>query len=502
MRIAIIDLGTNSVRFDIYQINDKNGSSQRLYREKIMVRLGQEIFSDGTLNSSAARRTLNAFVRFAKISKHFNTAKTVAFATSALREAKKPERLLLPIEKKTGIKLQIISGKREAALIARGITKNIKTPRGTFGLIDIGGGSTEVTIYRNSKIIFSDSFPIGTARIQQLFLTKIPPNAESVLKARESIQNTIHSVLKNNNINIRLAPQAAKFIGSSGTVKALDKMLRNREHKKVITKKHLDKLINDIAPLSFKQLVKVPCMEPKRVDQIVSGSIILQEFLKAFKGKEVSFTEYCLRDGIFDEEVMQVKSHNTKTQFEANFNEIFQRAYKWSRNERILQNSIRLTDIFFNSTQFIHKLDQSYLAYLKTAMLFRNVGEVISFQNHGEHSAYVVKNSCLPYFNNLEIETIALICKFHEAKINSFQAIIKDLKLSPRQIKIDSKKALTLIGLMQVMDHLDEHNLANVNFKKAKGQLIIYGKQLESYQFDQACHLFNRIFPNKLISIS
>jgi exopolyphosphatase/guanosine-5'-triphosphate,3'-diphosphate pyrophosphatase len=502
MRIGIIDLGTNSVRFDIYQVISKNGSYQRLYREKIMVRLGQEIFTNGTLNAAAARRTLSAFVRFAKIAKHFNTAKTVAFATSALREAKKPESLLAAIEKKTGIKLQIISGKREAELIARGITKNIKLPIGAFGLIDIGGGSTEITIYKNKKIIFSDSFPIGTARIQQLFLTKIPPSAESVLKAREAIQNIIHTVFKKNNVDPKLTPQAAKFIGSSGTVKALDKMLKNRIQSKVITKRHLDKFIKELEPLSFKQLLKVPCMEPKRVDQIVSGSIILQEFLKAFNGKEVSFTEFCLRDGIFDEEISQLKSNHTKTQFEANFNEIFQRANNWSKNEKNLKICLQLTDHIFNSTQSIHKLDQSCLAYLKTAMLFRNVGEVISFQNHGIHSAYVIKNSCLPYFTNIEIEIIALICKYHEAKTNSLPALKKELKLLPPQMKLNTKKTLSMVALMQVIDHLDEHHITHVNFRKTKGQLIIYGKRLESYQFDQACNLFNRIFRNKLVSIS
>jgi exopolyphosphatase/guanosine-5'-triphosphate,3'-diphosphate pyrophosphatase len=499
MRIGIIDLGTNSVRFDIYQINSKNNSSQRLYREKAMVRLGQEIFSSGALNTLATRRTLSAFIRFNKISKHFNTEKIVAFATSALREAKKPENLLTQIENKTGIKLQIISGKREAELIARGILKNIRPPRGKFGLIDIGGGSTEITIYQNKKIIFSDSFPIGTARIQELFLTKIPPSTESVLKAREAIKDIIHTVLKNNNINSKQQLNTSKFIGSSGTIKALDKMLRNRIHKKIITKKHLDKLIYELEPLSLNQLLKVPCMEPKRIDQIVSGSIILQEFLKAFNGKEVSFTEFCLRDGIFDEEISQIKSKSHKTQFEANFKEIFQKALNWSKNEKKLQKTLSLTEEFFKFTQHLHKLDNEYLSYLKTAMLFRNAGEVISFYNHGEHSAYVVKNSNLPYFTHIEVELIALTCKHHEAKTNSFELIKKDFKTYPKQLNFSPKKALILISLLHIIDHIDEHNLTNISFKKSMGQLIIEGKQLESYRFDQACTLFNRIYSNKLI---
>lgn len=492
MRIAIIDLGTNSVRFDIYQINGRGKTHVRLYREKIMVRLGQEIFTTGSLNPSATRRTLNAFVKFSKIARHFNVEKTVAFATSALREAQKPEKLLTPILKRTGINLQIISGKREAELIARGITKNIKVPRGTLGLIDIGGGSTEISILRNKKVIFSDSFPVGTARIQQQHLTKIPPLPNSVLAARDSIQKTINSVFKKNTIDPKNIPIAFKFIGSSGTVKALDKMLRNRIHKKNFSKKNLDKLVSELAPLNYRELLKVPCMEPKRVDQIVSGSIILQEFMQAFGGKEISFSEYCLRDGIFDEEISQVHSKISKTQFEANFDEILQRALRWSKSEKALLKSLQITELFFNSTQSLHKLESPFLNYLKTAMLFRNTGEMISIQNHGLHSSYVVANSHLPYFSNEEISTIALLCKHHEAKKNSLQ----DLR---KEILSNSQKKLAMIGLLQAIDYLDEHQIPYFNIRKNKGKFYFSSRQVESFQFEQACILLNKIFKQKFI---
>jgi exopolyphosphatase/guanosine-5'-triphosphate,3'-diphosphate pyrophosphatase len=323
MRIGIIDLGTNSVRFDIYEIHSLSGGFERLHREKIMVRLGQDIFSKGRLNSQASQRTLKAFIQFKKVSKEFKTKKIIAFATSALRESKNPEKLLIPIEKKTGIKVQVISGKREAELIARGILKNIKMPSGAFGLIDIGGGSTEISLYKNKKLIFSESFPVGTARLQQLHLTKIPPTPRSIQNARAFIRKTLEEGFKNNDFKIKKIPKTIRFIGSSGTIKALDLLLKKRYNTKVITQKHVSKLTHELEPMSYKQLLKFPHMDEKKIDQIVSGSIILEEFLNAFNGTKMSFSEYCLRDGIFDEQVNSLKTTRLKNLLGTNLNYFF-----------------------------------------------------------------------------------------------------------------------------------------------------------------------------------
>ncbi len=307
MRLGIIDLGTNSVRFDIYDIPDrpmtaKNFKNLRLYREKIMVKLGQDLFQTGLLSPEAKTRTIAAFIRFSKISKHFKTQKIVAFATSALRETKNPESFLNSIYKKSGIKIDIISGKREAELIARGILKNTKTSKNIYGLIDIGGGSTEISICHGKKILFAESFPIGTARIQQMHLKKIPPTPQSVLQARLGIQSSILNGFENAQPKINLT-SVPMMIGSSGTIKALDRLMRSRYSKKQIEIQFLNKLISTLEPMTFKQICNFPNMEQKRIDQIVSGSIILQEFMRALRCKKVKFTEHCLRDGIFDEQL-------------------------------------------------------------------------------------------------------------------------------------------------------------------------------------------------------
>ena len=120
MRIGIIDLGTNSVRFDIHSVAPQ-GEAHLLHREKLMIRLGEGVFLNGQLDPQAVLRGVHAFMSFKNTAERFQVVKIVAFATSALREAKDAQQFVDKIRQKTQIEIRIISGEEEAKLIALGI---------------------------------------------------------------------------------------------------------------------------------------------------------------------------------------------------------------------------------------------------------------------------------------------------------------------------------------------------------------------------------------------
>ena len=178
MRLAVIDLGTNSIRFDVHEISsNRKGLVQhrRLYREKTMVRLGQDLFSAGKLSTEGKRRTLEAAHSFKETMDALHVDKIVAFGTAAVRDASDGEIFLKELEEKTGIHFRMITGAEEASLIAKGILHFEKNPSGIFALVDIGGGSTEVSICKGKKILRSHSFNLGVAKLQQVFLKTQPP---------------------------------------------------------------------------------------------------------------------------------------------------------------------------------------------------------------------------------------------------------------------------------------------------------------------------------------
>src|SRR3954469_10895994 len=198
MRLGVIDLGTNSVRFDVHQIG-ADGELQRLHRKKLMVRLGQGAFVSRKLDREAVGRTLDAFARFKRVATHLKTEKIIAFGTAALREVSDREQLIELIKRSTGIHLRVITGAEEAQLIALGILSNEKLTPSRVALVDIGGGSTEISICRGRKGLHSHSFPLGAARLQQLYLKRSPPNASSVVEMREHIRATLQSKMSADN---------------------------------------------------------------------------------------------------------------------------------------------------------------------------------------------------------------------------------------------------------------------------------------------------------------
>lgn len=304
MKIAIIDLGSNSVRFDVYDVEDDH-VIRRIHREKEMVRLGDGVFQRGRIKREGIVRTLRAFDRFAKfINKydHKDQVRVKAFATSALRDAENAKALLAAVKKRTGIDIKVISGLEEGKLIAKGILNNESTPSGLFALVDIGGGSTEISICRKKSVIDTYSFDLGANRLQQVFLKTIPPKkngVDPVEQLRTAIQNSLTPVIQK-----KKWPNVLSILGSSGTIRAYEKLLeKQKETKDPFKRKSLSKLIEKMIPLDSKRLQKLPGMDPKRTDLILAGGILLEEIMKALGAKHAFTTDYALRDGVLEQEM-------------------------------------------------------------------------------------------------------------------------------------------------------------------------------------------------------
>ena len=223
IRIGIIDLGTNSVRFDVHEISEGK-AVKTLHRERLMVRLGNGVFVNGKMDSRSIARTVEAFASFRYTADRLHVQKIVAIATSAVRQASDRGKLVQAIKKRAGITLRVISGQEEARLIAKGIISNEKKLPSAFVLIDVGGGSTELSLCKKGKPSWSQSFPVGSARIDQLFnlsdptispKTRLTRIQELRTYIRKSLDEFPHS---------REPKQVKILVGSSGTIKALAKL--------------------------------------------------------------------------------------------------------------------------------------------------------------------------------------------------------------------------------------------------------------------------------------
>lgn len=293
MRLGIVDLGTNSLRFDIYEI-DPSRNKKLLYRNKEMIRLGENLFITKKISRAAERRVLKTLSKVVKIAEAHRTNKICCYGTSPFREAVNAKGLLKKIQKITGLHIEVISGQREADLIAKGILKDVEPIKPTL-LIDIGGGSTEFTLRENGSSKFSISIPFGSLKFQDIYLKDHPPSEEAIEKMRRSIRKMLSvklgSYRRKKNMNA---------IGSAGTIKALYKVTHSY-HKKIDIKK-LEKFFKKIKTKNLAELKWLLKTEGRRGDIILAGTILLIECLHFFNLKSVSVTKQGLRDGILLEQ--------------------------------------------------------------------------------------------------------------------------------------------------------------------------------------------------------
>jgi exopolyphosphatase/guanosine-5'-triphosphate,3'-diphosphate pyrophosphatase len=293
LKLGLIDLGTNSVRYDVYEL--KGGQAKRLHREKRMVRLGDGVFEQGRLSETALARTAAALAEFSALSRHYRVDKTRAVTTAAMRGAADAGPALARLQAALGQPLEVLSGPDEAALIAEGVLgTEARLPAGSYILIDIGGGSTELSLCKGKQRLESASLDLGANRLQQHFLKALPPVKDGIPKLREHARSVLTRFR-----DAQRWPEVKELIGSSGSIRALRNLAKAAGAKDQPFTLHFVKSLNErIQGFDRLSLLHLPGMDEKRADLLLAGSLLLQEALQAFGAKKVRVTEASLREGL------------------------------------------------------------------------------------------------------------------------------------------------------------------------------------------------------------
>ncbi len=494
MRVAIIDLGTNSVRFDVHSMA-LSGHSKLLHREKLMIRLGQGVFLKGKMDPAAIGRTVEAMEHFREIAEGLRVRRIVAFGTSALREAADATELVARVRENTGIEIRVISGKEEAKLIAQGVLTNENVPKGRFALVDIGGGSTEISVCRGEKVVKGESFALGTARLQQVFLKRSPPRESSVRQMRDYAFNILCEKMR-----AEKWPGCDTIIGSSGTVRALARILDGKKADS-FSVADLSGLVEEMAEMTTTQLLEIEGMESKRVDMILAGAVLLEEAARALGAKRIQTTEFSLRDGIIHEEVRLARSHKSSL-LELHRDDLFVHATRFGADPKHLEHMAALTENLFTRLRPVHGLGANWRIYLLSTILLRHCGQAISYGDRAKHSHYIVKHLDFPSMDSWEHDFIARLC----LEIAGGKGEGKALGSSAR----DRKAAVPyqrLLALARVIDALDIGNRAAIRIKrvgitKKEVRIVFSGKAtegIEQLMMERKKKLFESVFRRKLV---
>jgi exopolyphosphatase/guanosine-5'-triphosphate,3'-diphosphate pyrophosphatase len=310
MKLASIDVGTNSTRLLIVDYSKKIHAFSfiTIVREMVITRIGKNLAKSGKISRLSAKMTLDVLSGYLSLIKKEKVKKYRAIGTSALRQAKNSKWFLDYIEKRLGMKIEVIDGKEEAALSFCGGVKNLnlnllkgKKSDNNVLVIDIGGGSTEFIFGSlNGRIIFSESIDIGCVNLTEKFINYSKPAPEELELLnnyiRDKIEKLINKISKNN---------FSLIIGLGGTISTLasvDLKLvqydRDKIHNHVLKFDNIKFIYDQFCQVDLDSRKKTRGLEEKRADIIIGGIAILLEIMKMLGFDKILVSENDILDGI------------------------------------------------------------------------------------------------------------------------------------------------------------------------------------------------------------
>lgn len=297
--LASLDLGTNTFRMLVAE--KAAGGIKPLQVERAIVRLGEKMHKTGSFSEEAMKRAVEALKVFREKADKAGVAKYKAVGTSAFREAKNGEELIRRIKRETGWEVEVISGEKEARLTAKGAFLGLEIDEWPVLLLDIGGGSTEYTLVDKGKVICTVSTHLGVVHLTEGFVKNDPPSQEEILFLRKKIRGEAEELA--NTWKIEIFPSTLVGVaGTPTTIAAVHQGLERYNHKLVhgytLTQKEVEELTQRLLRLTTAQRRELPGMERGREDLIVSGAILLEESMKAFRGPRLVVSDCGILEGV------------------------------------------------------------------------------------------------------------------------------------------------------------------------------------------------------------
>jgi exopolyphosphatase/guanosine-5'-triphosphate,3'-diphosphate pyrophosphatase len=298
VQLASIDIGTNTVLMLVAEIQH-DGSLTVVRDEHFIGRLGKGVDEHGIILKETFYRIHDILSQLQRIANSHGIQHISVCGTSALRDAKNRQEFIGFMKEKLALDIQILSGKEEAELTYLGVVSEYRTKNGSenYTVLDIGGGSTEIVTGSGLHVTSSASIDIGSVRLTERILKKNPPDFESLEQAVQFVRSQLKDI-------VPLSP-AATMIGVAGTLTtlaALDLQIaefdRNLIHRHILTGETIDRIFQELRPLTLDQLRRYPQIHPSRADILLAGIIILREILEKMNVSKITVSDRGLRYGI------------------------------------------------------------------------------------------------------------------------------------------------------------------------------------------------------------
>ncbi|OBR68527.1 phosphatase [Paenibacillus oryzae] len=466
-RIGIIDIGSNSIRLVVYE-RTVSGAHRVVDGSKRSARLSGKMDAQGCLPDEHIGDLIDTLHHFSLICSHHGVGHIRAVATAAIRNATNSAAILESIKSETGLHIELLSGVQEASYGFLGMINSLRIDEGY--LIDIGGGSTEITLFRNRDIVHSVSFPFGCVSLNHRFDSKNGLSEDQLKQLEELVADAIkdHPWI--------VQHPGLPLVGVGGTARALGKLHQgavdypfNSTHNYMIQGEQVDELFHSTRNLPLERRRKLPGLSKDRADVIVPGIAVIRTIFRMAKTTHYRICGAGLRDGLFHSTRFpnKPKLDDPLTYSLKNISSLHTEAPR----QHVLQVN-RLATELLDALQTHERQNDEAAILLDAASQLYRIGAAIDYYDYATHSFYLILHSHLNGLTHREIIMIAAIASYRSKGKSKNQLAPYRVLLSEDDLELVARFGV-LLQLAAALDRSETQSIGRIQVRMAGRQLLL-----------------------------
>ncbi len=498
-RLAAIDIGTNSIRFVVAEV-ESGGSYRVLDEEREMTRLGHELFERGRLAALPMERSHAALAKMKAIADGFQVDELRAVATSAVREAANGRTFIREVRRRSGLTVEVISPEEEAQLALLSALRAFDLAGRSVAVVDIGGGSVEVVLTAGTVVDQVYTLPLGAVRLTETYGGAEPLKRRRWKRLRRAIDRALDERIGEPPFH----PEV--IIGSGGTftnLAGLVKVEREGPEKGIqgytMRRAEVVHLMHRLrgTPLDLRRAM--PGLNPQRADIIVAGAAVVARLARRLGAQQIVVNPGGLRSGLLlsliAERQAGVGGERVRSVDRLESVRVFAR--KCHSGERHCEHVALLAGQLFDGLRGPYGLPLEGRDILVAAALLHEVGYLINHAKHHKHAYHLIQNAELQGWTAREVELIANVARYHR------KAAPKKRHGNFRRLERgDRRQVRRLAAILRVADGLDRthtQRITAVGVEAGRGpvRLILAADsdpQVERWDADRKAGLFAKVF--------
>jgi len=527
--IAAIDIGSNSCRLKIARVVAHR--LKTLHEDREVTRLGTSVFETGLVSPDAMATTLKALKRFQRAVQAHGVEQIRVVATAAMRDARNAQAFITWAKAETGWTIEIISGLEEARLIHRGVISNEPGTAGRVILVDVGGGSCEITLSEHKRIKETISLPLGAVRLTQEFLPMDPPTEEGLARMKQFIarelrrahrkiqpvhvplviatSGTAAALAESHSVLVKPEAKASpKATAGTRAKAAVGRTLRKTAAApalgEITTTQQVRRLATKLRKMTMAERSAVPGIGPKRSEIIVAGAFVYAELLEAFDLPGFRYSDLGLRDGILAQMLAEKDERATAhQQFELErWESVLTTARRYGVNPRQMDPVKAHVEQLFRDLAALHGLPHEYENWLAAAAMLSETGKFLNHQGHHRHAQYIISSSEI-YGYTLQQRTIISAIARYLGKTRPQPGDRAMRNILPQE-HVNVQKSIVLLRLARALNQDRASDVLRVAARVYPKRVLLEmepgrtGAELELWSLRKEADYFREVFGREL----